>query len=426
MVDADLKVTFIEVNTNPSLTYQSAFHEKLVDDMVDDMLRVALDPVFPEHPPPPPRRPSLPSGLLPPAPTAVPPAAAARSAAGVEPDDGTPGRATASATVAGTEVTRDNSAGAAAAPEPASRQGWQLVYNVYTQRPKGTPFRSSAPRHKHRHVRAQSPKAAAGPSPAVPDGAAAVSVPQSLPLSPSPPPASSVSVTPSPPSQHRVLTCTSPRAGVTRARCDKAVAARRPVTAAPALRSLGRRGPSAPRRLQKERTPAVAPHTGQVSPGRPAPRSNNGASPAALAMSARGSTATPTSAPAAAKAPPKKGLQASRARLGPAATTPPSSKLTTVTFAGGESWTTSLRPATAVGQVLRSRTGTLPGSSPAFVPRSRRHLVVGTFDGPSVSPVRLHSTQASSPVTPQLASPIAAAKLPGRVRAPTSRRHVIR
>lgn len=48
MVDAHLKVHFIEVNTNPSLTYQNAWHEEFADEMIERMLDLVLDGVFPE------------------------------------------------------------------------------------------------------------------------------------------------------------------------------------------------------------------------------------------------------------------------------------------------------------------------------------------------------------------------------------------
>eukprot|EP01138_Halocafeteria_seosinensis_P012254 gb/GECG01012522.1/.p1 GENE.gb/GECG01012522.1/~~gb/GECG01012522.1/.p1 ORF type:complete len:1130 (+),score=187.57 gb/GECG01012522.1/:1-3390(+) len=49
MLDSNLKPWLIEVNTNPSLTYQNRWHKKLVDQMMDELLRLVVDPVFEER-----------------------------------------------------------------------------------------------------------------------------------------------------------------------------------------------------------------------------------------------------------------------------------------------------------------------------------------------------------------------------------------
>lgn len=47
MVDSDFRVWLIEVNTNPYLGVQNAWHGGLLNRMVEDMVRIAIDPVFP-------------------------------------------------------------------------------------------------------------------------------------------------------------------------------------------------------------------------------------------------------------------------------------------------------------------------------------------------------------------------------------------
>jgi hypothetical protein len=48
MVDLDGKIHFIEVNTNPSLSYQNSWHEGFVDDMVDKLLDLVMADAWPE------------------------------------------------------------------------------------------------------------------------------------------------------------------------------------------------------------------------------------------------------------------------------------------------------------------------------------------------------------------------------------------
>ncbi len=40
-------VRFIEINTNPSISYQNAWHEGMVDTMLEHMFQLIVDPVFP-------------------------------------------------------------------------------------------------------------------------------------------------------------------------------------------------------------------------------------------------------------------------------------------------------------------------------------------------------------------------------------------
>lgn len=47
MVDSNMNVWLIEVNTNPSLTYQNAWHKRQVDVMVDRLVTIVADPWFP-------------------------------------------------------------------------------------------------------------------------------------------------------------------------------------------------------------------------------------------------------------------------------------------------------------------------------------------------------------------------------------------
>lgn len=46
-IDDDFRPWLIEVNTNPYLGIQNAWHKRLVYDMVEDMVSLAVDPRFP-------------------------------------------------------------------------------------------------------------------------------------------------------------------------------------------------------------------------------------------------------------------------------------------------------------------------------------------------------------------------------------------
>lgn len=48
MISDDFRVHFIEVNTNPSLTYQAGWHETFVDEMMDRTVRLVLGEAWPE------------------------------------------------------------------------------------------------------------------------------------------------------------------------------------------------------------------------------------------------------------------------------------------------------------------------------------------------------------------------------------------
>lgn len=47
MLDHDFKVNLIEVNTNPCIETGCPILQKVITDMVDSGLRIALDPLFP-------------------------------------------------------------------------------------------------------------------------------------------------------------------------------------------------------------------------------------------------------------------------------------------------------------------------------------------------------------------------------------------
>jgi len=47
MIDEDLKLYLIEINTNPDITVCCGLLQKLIPTMIDNALRIAVDPVFP-------------------------------------------------------------------------------------------------------------------------------------------------------------------------------------------------------------------------------------------------------------------------------------------------------------------------------------------------------------------------------------------
>ena len=47
MIDENLKAWLIEVNTNPDITTHTAVCEKVIPGMIENALRIALDPIFP-------------------------------------------------------------------------------------------------------------------------------------------------------------------------------------------------------------------------------------------------------------------------------------------------------------------------------------------------------------------------------------------
>ena len=50
MVDEDLNVWLLEVNTNPCLELSSPYLARLIPQMIDNSLKVAVDPLFPPPP----------------------------------------------------------------------------------------------------------------------------------------------------------------------------------------------------------------------------------------------------------------------------------------------------------------------------------------------------------------------------------------
>ena len=46
MVDQDFKVSLIEVNTNPSIETNCALLERIIPSMLEQAMRIAIDPVF--------------------------------------------------------------------------------------------------------------------------------------------------------------------------------------------------------------------------------------------------------------------------------------------------------------------------------------------------------------------------------------------
>lgn len=47
MIDEDLRTWLIEVNTNPYLGVPNDYIKDLLNRMIDDMLKIVVDPVFP-------------------------------------------------------------------------------------------------------------------------------------------------------------------------------------------------------------------------------------------------------------------------------------------------------------------------------------------------------------------------------------------
>ena len=47
MIDEDFRLYLIEVNTNPCLETSSPLLQKLIPDLVDSGLKIALDPLYP-------------------------------------------------------------------------------------------------------------------------------------------------------------------------------------------------------------------------------------------------------------------------------------------------------------------------------------------------------------------------------------------
>lgn len=47
MVDENFKTWIIEINTNPSLTIAAPLMSRLLPALVDNVLKIAIDPIFP-------------------------------------------------------------------------------------------------------------------------------------------------------------------------------------------------------------------------------------------------------------------------------------------------------------------------------------------------------------------------------------------
>jgi len=60
MIDEDLNVWLIEVNTNPCFELSSPYLARLIPAMVENALKIAVDPIFPPPPVPNSKKHSLP------------------------------------------------------------------------------------------------------------------------------------------------------------------------------------------------------------------------------------------------------------------------------------------------------------------------------------------------------------------------------
>jgi len=60
MIDEDLNVWMIEVNTNPCFELSSPYLARLIPAMIENCLKIAVDPIFPPPPVPISKRHSLP------------------------------------------------------------------------------------------------------------------------------------------------------------------------------------------------------------------------------------------------------------------------------------------------------------------------------------------------------------------------------
>ncbi len=56
MIDSDLKVYLIEVNSNPCFALSSPYLARLIPQMIENALKLAVDPIFPPPPWPPAKR----------------------------------------------------------------------------------------------------------------------------------------------------------------------------------------------------------------------------------------------------------------------------------------------------------------------------------------------------------------------------------
>jgi hypothetical protein len=49
MIDEDFRVWLIEVNTNPYLGQPNKWAKQIIPEMIDEMLTIVLDPMYPPH-----------------------------------------------------------------------------------------------------------------------------------------------------------------------------------------------------------------------------------------------------------------------------------------------------------------------------------------------------------------------------------------
>jgi hypothetical protein len=63
MMDEDLNVWLIEANTNPCLELSGAYLSRLIPAMIENALKVAVDPLFPPPPVPPSKKHQVPDAM---------------------------------------------------------------------------------------------------------------------------------------------------------------------------------------------------------------------------------------------------------------------------------------------------------------------------------------------------------------------------